>query len=62
MKVSARELVTRLETAKKIVPVEATFCHYKGEDITVTDLVITTRQNLSWLCMFLYMQHTVLKM
>ena len=25
MKVSARELVTRLETAKKIVPVEATF-------------------------------------
>ena len=43
MKVSARELVTRLETAKKIVPVEATFCHYKGEDVRVTDLVINDK-------------------
>ena len=43
MKVSARELVTRLQVANKIVPVEATFWHYKGGDVRVTDLVINDK-------------------
>ena len=40
MKVSARELVTRLQEANRSVPVGGIFRHYKGGSYKVTDLVI----------------------